>query len=111
MANASSEGKALLAAMREASAPADGDDACMTPADHLDHAHQHTVAAVHHVGQAAGHILAAGGISPDTGEWTDADRALPAAASPQAGYAQNRTGFAARSGAARAFRGATGRRG
>ena len=112
---ASSEGQALLAAMREASAPAEGDAGItLSPADHLAHAHDHTVAAGHHASQAAGHILAASGEPLDTSEWTadeDDGRALPAAASPQSGYAQNRTGFAAGTGAARAYRAATGRRG
>lgn len=106
----SKEGQALLAAMREVSGPAEGD---MTPADHLDPAHGHTVAAVHHASQAAGHLVAAGAEAPDTSEWTGDDdgRTMPAAGSPQAGYGQNRTRFAAGTGAAHAHRQAMGRRG
>lgn len=89
----------------------DGMDA-MTPAEHIDHAHRHAEAAGQHADLAATHLKAAGsGYDGGDGDGDgDAGRAMPPAASPQAGYAQNRTGFAAGTGAARAHRAATGRR-
>lgn len=83
----------------------------MTPAEHLDHAHRHTKAAGEHLDLAATHIKAARSDGDDGGDGEDSARGMPVIASPpSAGYAQNRTGFAAGTGAARAYRAATGRR-
>ena len=95
-----------------------GDLGGMSSAEHLDHAHRHTKAAGQHADLAATHLAAAIGNSDDSGGGDDGtdggggDRGMPVVASPpQAGYAQNRTSFSAGSGAARAYRAATGRRG
>ena len=91
-------------------------DGSMTPAEHLAHAHAHTVSAGQHAGLAATHIQAAHAADADGDDGgaavaDDASRAMPVVASPpQAGYAQNRTSFAAASGAARSYRAATRRR-
>jgi hypothetical protein len=94
----------------------------MSPAEHLDHAHRHTSAAGQHADLAASHVKAAMDtlMAPGDGDGDDgsdssgdgsSDRSMPVVADPpQAGYAQNRTGFNPRSGAARAYRQATGRR-
>ena len=88
----------------------------MTPAEHLAHAHAHAKSAGVHADLALNHIKAANdgattvsGPDGDDGD-SSGDRSMPVVASPpQAGYAQNRTGFAAGSGAARAYRAATGK--
>lgn len=91
----------------------------MSPAEHLAHAHAHTHSAGVHADLAESHIQAAHDSLPDGsdgdgssgGDGNDGDRSMPAVPSPpQAGYAQNRTGFAAGTGAARSFRAATRRR-
>jgi hypothetical protein len=91
------------------------DLAALSAAEHLAHAHAHTVAAGQHADLAATHIHAAsdGTTSttvPDEDSSDGTDGRSAAMASPAAGYAQNRTGFAAGTGAARAYRAATGRR-
>ncbi len=93
----------------------------LTPGEHLVHAHAHTISAGVHADLAAAHVKAAHdggpdvtGAGGDAGEGTDGGsdgRSLPAFTTPpQAGYAQNRTRFAAGTGAARSYRAATGKR-
>lgn len=87
----------------------------LSPAEHLAHAHAHAKSAGVHADLALTHLMAAhGGDDGDGSDGTDGggDRAMPVVADPpQAGYAQNRTGFRNGTGAARAYRQATGRKG
>lgn len=88
----------------------------MSPAEHLDHAHRHTLAAGQHVDLAATHIQAASATDGDSDDGGGSDgsdggggtRSAPGAAA-RAG-AQYRTGFPPGTGAARSLRAATGRR-
>ena len=119
------DGTALLGAMKSTYEPGELDG--LSAAEHLAHVHEHHQAAGEHADLASEHVKSAGehlahlepadGDGGHDGDGSDGDaghdgRAMPASAQPQ-GSAQARSMAAVRgnTGAARAYRMATGRRG